>query len=282
MKDTHRLNIGSFQCLLVNDGGRIGSAGMLFANAPQEQLQLALQRSGLEADHLPSTWSCLLVKTADHLLLVDTGYGPGSDAGGQLMPLLQAEGIQPKDIDRVILTHAHPDHIGGTVDAGGKAAFPAATYHMWHKEWDFWTGEANLVQVPAWAADFARRKLPPLSAHMRPVDAGTEVVPGIQILSAPGHTPGHSVVEISSGDETLLFMADVALHPLQIEFPQWTSRLDLDPQQTVATRHKIYQRAVENKALVLAFHFHPFPSLGYITGQEGRWHWEPWTLQVAE
>lgn len=275
MSHSYRFKIGDFQCLAVNDGDFVGNADMLFANAPQEELLEVLQLYGLKPDHLPSTWTCLLVKTPTNVVLVDTGIGAGGEYGGQLLSILHEEGIQSQDIDTVILTHAHPDHIGGCVDGGGNVTFPEAKYYMWQDEWDFWTNETNLKKVPDWAANIARQKLPPLAEQLKTVNNESEIVPGIRAIAAPGHTAGHMAVEVVSGGEYLVDIVDAALHPIQIEYPEWYAQLDQIPEQTVATRQTIYQRAAEKNALVLAFHFPPFPSLGHIISQDGRWKWQP-------
>jgi glyoxylase-like metal-dependent hydrolase (beta-lactamase superfamily II) len=274
MKNYHWFIVGEIRCLSVNDGGFIGNSEILFTNAPKEELIKVLQRFDVQPDNLPSTWTCLLIKTPSNVVLVDTGLGVGGKHGGNLLPTLHAEGIQPKDVDTVILTHAHADHIGGCVDGAGDPTFPNATYYMWHDEWSFWTGEASLKMVSEWAAGIARKKLPPLSHQIELIDTEAEIVPGVRIISAPGHTAGHIVVEIESHGEYLLNLADTALHPVQVEYPEWYSRLDYSPGQTVETRKTIYQHAANRNALVLAFHFHPFPSLGHIVRKGERWIWQ--------
>lgn len=275
MDDSYRFNIGDFQCLAVNDGDFIGNADLLFVNAPEKELLQVLKRYNLKQDHLPSTWTCLLIKTPTNVVLVDTGFGSGGNYGGRLLPILHAEGFKPEDIDTVILTHAHADHIGGCVDSAGNVVFPQATFYMWYEEWDYWTIETNLKKAPEWAANVARQKLPPLLDHLEKIDSETDIVPGIRAIAAPGHTAGHIAVEVESGGDYLLNLADVALHPIQIEYPEWYARLDQYPKQTVTARHTIYQRAAETNAMVLAFHFPPFPSLGRISKQKSRWKWQP-------
>ena len=277
MGNSYQFDIGNTRCVAINDGDYVGNADMLFANAPEEELLPALSKYGLNRDHLPSTWTCLLVKTASNLALVDTGVGAGGEYGGQLLPMLRARGYQPEDIDTVILTHAHPDHIGGCVDSVGNATFSEATYYMWRDEWEFWTDEESLKRVPDWAAEFARQKLPAIAHQLETINDEIEIVPGIRALPAPGHTIGHMAVEIASNGEFLLNIADTALHPLQVEYPEWYARLDQFPDQTEISRRAIYARAAARNALVLGFHFHPFPSLGRITGLESNWKWQPLT-----
>ena len=115
--------VGDFHCLAVNDGDFAGNSEILFANAPPDELGQSLLRYGLEPDHIPSTWTCLLVETPHNTILVDTGTGGGGQLGGDLLPALKDEGILPNDIDTVILTHGHGDHIGGGVTETGEIAF---------------------------------------------------------------------------------------------------------------------------------------------------------------
>lgn len=274
MDDRYHFAVGDFQCVAINDGGYAGTAGMLFANAPEAALAEALAKHGLQPDHLPSTWTCLLVRTGDHLVLIDTGGGRATGpSGGRLGPALLAEGIAAGDVDTVIVTHGHGDHIGGCVDANGRPAFPRARYVMWQSEWDYWRSEENVAQMSEWAARVARNCLWPVAPQLETVSAEKEIVPGIRALAAPGHTVGHMALEISSAGEILLNIADAALHPLHLRHPEWVATVDHDPKQTVVTRRALCRRAVAREALILAFHFTPFPSLGRIRPNGEVWQW---------
>ncbi len=200
------------------------------------------------------------------------------ESGGLHFRNLQAGGIAPGDIDMVILTHGHPDHIGGNTDAEGKPAFPKARYVMWKDEWRFWTSgqaEATLDEhVKDVLIEFARKNLPPIQGQLDLVDHETEIVPGIHALAAPGHTPGHMALAISSQGEQLLCISDALLHPIHLEQPEWHAVIDFAPHEVVATRRQLLNRAAAEKALVLAFHF-PFPGLGHVAQMGEGWLWQP-------
>ena len=149
---------------------------------------------------------------------------------------------------------------------------------MWKDEWDFWTSERAELELGGHVGGvllkFARRNLPPIQDQLDLVDHETEILPDIRAVAAPGHTPGHMALAVSSGGEQLLYISDAVLHPFHLERPEWYAAVDLAPEQVVATRRRLLDRAAAERALVLAFHF-PFPGLGHVVRKGEGWQWQP-------
>ena len=162
----------------------------------------------------------MVIDTGENCVLVDTGADGLGPKTGRLIQNLNAEGIAPEDFDTVILTHGHPDHIGGNTDSEGKPAFPSARYVMWEDEWSFWNSDLTELKVDKHVKEvllkFARKNLLPIKDQLSLVDHETEIVPGIHAIAASGHTPNHMALAIFSKAEQLLHISDVALHPIHV------------------------------------------------------------------
>jgi glyoxylase-like metal-dependent hydrolase (beta-lactamase superfamily II) len=291
--EVHHFKVGAFECIAVSDGTLTYApptfpppAALLFGNAPRELLEQTLRQHNIQPEQWLewiSPYICLLVNTGEHQVLVDTGADGLDPNTGRLLQNLQAEGIAPEDIDTVILTHCHPDHIGGNTLDEGKLAFPNARYALWKNEWDFWTSEQAEVKLDEHVREvllrISRKNLPPIQDWLDLIEREREILPGIQAIAAPGHTPGHMALGISSGGEQLLYISDTVLHPIHLAQPEWCAAVDFAPDQVVATRRRILNRAAAEKALVLAFHF-PFPGLGHIVQKGDGWEWQPIATMV--
>lgn len=277
----YHFRVGELRCTLISDGTLTYTtpAQVHFANAQLDQLKEALRRHNIQLD-LWNEWisplPCLLIQTKKNKLLVDAGIGIEDSCpdAGLLLQNLQAEGIEPGDIDFVILTHAHGDHIGWNTNAQGLATFPKARYIIRKEEWDFWTSEETLAQPQYdWMTPLVHKHLFSLFSRFEFLQQDDEIVPGIHTLFAPGHTPGNMAVDITSNDEELLCVGDVITHPIHTERVDWIIESDCHPDQAIRTRIQLLDRAATTHARVFAFHF-DFPSIGHVRQQQEAWQWQ--------
>jgi glyoxylase-like metal-dependent hydrolase (beta-lactamase superfamily II) len=289
--ESFRFGIGAFECMVVRDGALAYPYPAknvfinFFVNAAEENLREVLREHNLDFDRWEeyvSPYVSLLISAGQRKVLVDTGAGGFAPTTGRLISSLQVGGVAPEDVDGVILTHCHIDHIGGAVDSEGKPAFVNARYVILRDEWDFWTSEkaAEAVaklkiedeHVKEGLVTGPREKLLPIRDHLDLIDHETEIVPGIRAVEAPGHTPGHMAVAITSGGKELLYISDTVIHPIHLQRPDWYSAVAIDPVQAVATRRRIFERGVAEKTMIHASHF-PFPGLGYVVQEGEGWRW---------
>jgi glyoxylase-like metal-dependent hydrolase (beta-lactamase superfamily II) len=287
--ETFRFKLGRFECAAISDGMLNYPLESMFANVSREQIVEVLRQHKLPTEHITTPYTCLMVDTGQHKVLVDTGAGnigvlaprmfPSIDHSttvtGKLPGNMRALGIEPSEIDTVVITHAHPDHVGGTLDEAGGLVFPNAHYFISRAEWDFWVSDAAAAQAPASMVNIARQNLAPLQDRLTMIGDGAEIVPGIRALATPGHTPGHIALSIASDGQQVLHISDVVLYPLHLEYPDWVPVFDMSPEQAAASKHRIFDRTAKEHTLVFGHHFPPFPNLGYVHKLEAGWQWQP-------
>lgn len=287
--ESFRFDLGKFGCFSIRDGAFNYPLGSFFAGVPGEQVGATLRRHNLPTEQITTPYTLLLVDTGAHRVLVDTGAGnlgahaadlfPDVDHSttvtGELLDNLRATGFEPSDIDTVVITHAHPDHVGGTLDGAGDLVFEEARYFVSREEWDFWTSDDAAAKAPPPMVNIARRNVEPLRDRLTLIDDADEIVPGIRAVATPGHTPGHIALSIVSDGEQLLHVSDTVLYPLHLEHPEWTPVFDVSPELAAASKRRIFDLAADEEALVFAHHFPPFPNLGYISKREEGWLWQP-------
>ncbi len=284
--------VGDVELIALSDGGLNYPTAMILGNVPPE----GVAQYGLPEQQIFIPYTILLIKTGDKLVLNDVGAGdlgnpgdgifPGLDHATSrtnlVVPSLNAAGIDPQDIDMILITHAHPDHIGGMFDAEGNLLFPNACYYVAQKEWDFWMSvDPSTVEAEALRHHLesfgkgARRVFHAIKDQVTLVQGGEEVVPGIRFEATFGHTPGHVLVSISAGDETVYNISDVVVDPLFVEHPEWAPAIDTDAAQADKARRQFFERAAGENALVFAHHLGPFPNLGRIVTKGDAWQWQP-------
>jgi glyoxylase-like metal-dependent hydrolase (beta-lactamase superfamily II) len=238
-------------------------------NQKKEDALAAAEAAYIPKGQVTIVFNPMVVNTGSKLVVIDTGNGLGAleqtkGAVGQMNANMKAAGIDPAAVDIVVISHFHGDHIGGLKGADGKPIYPNAEIKVPAAEWAFWTDESNAAngfnkaQFPN-----VKKMLDGLGDRVTKYDAGNEVAPGITSIATPGHTPGHVSFVVASGSGKLLVQSDVTNIPMFVDHPDWHVAFDNDPALAQTTRHKFFDMAAAEKALVAGYHFW-FPSVGHI------------------
>ena len=257
--------------LLAGTGQRDEPQGTFGMNVSAEEFARVSEENFISADTYQGFFNPVVVQTGSETILFDTGL-PGDGVPSALAEV----GLRPADITHVVLTHMHPDHIGGmTGDAG--EVYTNASYVTGRREYDFWTGQVAVNLI----FDMMAQKVTPFSEKMRFLDEGGEVRPGITAMGAFGHTPGHMVYMLDSGDAQLLITADMANHHVwSLANPDWEVRFDGDKGAAAGTRRRILTMLAEERIPMVGYHM-PFPAAGYVETRGDGFHWVPVTYQMT-
>jgi glyoxylase-like metal-dependent hydrolase (beta-lactamase superfamily II) len=229
---------------------------------------------------LPVNFGGFLVRTPERTIVVDTGIGAGAIPElpiGSFPKKLRAAGVRTDDVDIVIFTHLHFDHVGWSTD-GQTQMFGNAEHHCSKVDWDYWCGDEPAAETGPGRTEFgaipAPQRLAPLADRMNFFDGDTEVAPGVRMRPAPGHTPGHYIVEIASNGETALLLADVAHSPAELLEDDWSSPTDEDPELAQQTRAALAQELIRSGALATMTHFGG-NGFGRVVERNGKRAWSP-------
>ncbi len=270
----YQFELGSFQCVIAGDASNQFVASELIVNADEGLLEEALRQVGLHTDEIPTDSKCLLVRSGELDVLVDAGWGTRlSPPEGQMLQGLSTLGVEPSDIDVIVITHADGDHIAGLLDRQGKLVFSNARYVMWRGARDYWAAEQSAADWPTERVDFVRETYASIEDRVQLVEAEAEFLPGFRLIPAVGHKPDHCALRVVSKGEQLLHLADAVIHPLFMVYPGWYSTFDFDAQQVVQDRQQLLAWASAERMLLFAAHF-PFPGLGTIQPQGQGWQWQ--------
>ena len=267
----YRYRIGAFELTALYDGvwyQKIEKDPV--RNASRAEVNRALTDAFLEPDILPVTFTALMINTGAKLILIDTGTaGQLTGTAGTLLANLAVAGVAPADIDTILISHFHPDHINGIRTKDGARVFANAEIMVPEPEWTYWMDEANLHRhegakpLHGYFLN-ARRIFRDIAGEVTRFRPGNEVTPGIGSIAAFGHTPGHCAFTVNSGGQSLLVIGDAARLPyLFVRHPEWQPVFDMDGALGVATRKALLDRAAADKMLVQGYHF-PFPGNGHI------------------
>ncbi|MBU2581326.1 MAG: MBL fold metallo-hydrolase [Alphaproteobacteria bacterium] len=262
----YSFNLGDMQVSVVSDGYLAFGDGRKFMSGyTNEEMGERLTSHFLDPENMILEENITVVNTGSKLAIIDTGMGASKmfgDTTGRLPANLGAAGIDPAAIDAVILSHCHPDHAGGLVDADGKSIFPNAEVFVNEEDFKFWTDEAKLSGDLKPFIELARNNLLPHKDRMQFIKDGQEVVTGITAIAAPGHTVGHTMFMLSSGGKSVAVTADCGHHSvLMVETPKIEFGYDTDAKQAVQSRLKVWDMLSTDRIPFIAFHF-PWPGLG--------------------
>lgn len=267
-KPTHnRVKLGAFEVttLLAGTATRDEIQTIFGMNVSPEEFAAVSAENFIPADKSQFFFTPTVINTGSELILFDTGLNPEG-----ITAALGAAGYTPDQVDTVVLTHMHGDHIGGLMSAG-EATFANARYVTGSAEHNHWSS-AGSERFDA--------NVTPLNDRISFLDDGGSVTSGITAKAAFGHTPGHMTYRIESEGKSLMLVADLANHPVwSLERPDWEVRFDMDKAGAAASRRAVLNEIADERIPMIGYHM-PFPGVGYVETRGDGFRYVPHSYQL--
>lgn len=259
---SYDFTVGTLKLTAINDGEteRPNDGKTL---SPVDGVTKVLATASLPTDKLKLSFGALLVRDGDRSVLIDTGIGPSATPPGRLRVDLVEKGIAPASITDIVISHPHFDHVGGLLTGDGKPAFPNARVHIWPAAWENLRAHSTPAMIAA------------IEPHLALIPIDGRLTPHLRAVAIPGHTPGHTGVEIASGGAKLLYVGDAMHHYVaSVAAPDLDMAYDEDGPTAKASRKALLARAADQHLLLYVPHF-PFPGLGHVVHDGATYAWEP-------
>jgi glyoxylase-like metal-dependent hydrolase (beta-lactamase superfamily II) len=261
---------GDLEALVVSDGHFVLPTSLLVTpEAPLAEREAVLKAAGQGGEQIQLVNNVTVIRKQTEVILVDAGSGPRHQpTAGKLAENLRAAGIQPAAVTKVVLTHGHPDHLWGVLDANDNPVYPNASYVISAAEWDVWSDPDVMQKLPAAmpkerVATGAKNHLTRINNKIATVREGYEIISGVRVIDTPGHTPGHISLEVVGG-EGLVIAGDALTHILiSFQYPSWKVPVDHEGDRGISTRLRLLDQLATDKRRLVAAHL-PFPGTGFV------------------
>ena len=276
----YRFKVGDFEVTALHDGvvqGKIEQGRI--PNAPLEDVKKLLAANFMSDEILTNHFTTIVVNTGSKLILIDCGFNNnGAPSVGKMAENMAAAGIDPKQIDTVLISHFHPDHINGLRAKEGALVYPNAEIAIPQADWDHYMDDAKMNAVPEAARGgfvVSRRVFGPIAKDVKRFEWSKEAAPGITAIGSPGHTPGHTSFIVSSGKSSFMVVGDASNDPrIFARNPDWHLGFDLDKPMAVQSRRKLLDMAAADR-MQLSFYHAAFPATGYVAKDGNGFNWFP-------